>query len=178
MLTHKYEDCYGKKLGQIPKKVPQEILSYRGQVQRRLPLLVLHSGIGSMGEQQRAELSPPFLGRFVQGSKCPLVGCIDTRVVLDQQSSYVHVLDRGEEVAGRHKEEETGKRRREIKTAENESRWVRRCLGEARAARIKAFNKSKCVKCCWMSATKLRSGGKKHVKTDCRIVWNRKRVNY
>lgn len=44
---------------------------------------------------------------------------------------------------------------------ENESRWARRWLREAKAARIKAFNTSKCVKCCWMRAIKLWSGGGK-----------------
>lgn len=59
-----------------------------------------------MGQQQSAELSPPLLGRFVEGRKGPLVGGVDARVVLDQQGGDVHVLDAGEEA-------EVRKRRRE-----------------------------------------------------------------
>lgn len=36
------------------------------------------------------------MGCFVEGRECPLVSGIDARVVLDQQSGYVHVL--GEEI--------------------------------------------------------------------------------
>lgn len=68
---------------------------YRCQIQGRLSLLVLHGGISSMGQQQSAELSSSFLRRFVERSKSPLIRGIDTRVVLDQQGGYVHMLDTG-----------------------------------------------------------------------------------
>lgn len=100
-----------------------------------------------MGQEQSAELSPPLLGRFVQGCKCPLVCGIDARVVLDQQGGYVHVLDRGEEVEVKKRKEvvmtnmdnKTEDERGEMESGEerleeNESRKKRR-----------AFNKSKCV---------------------------------
>jgi len=50
-----------------------------------------------MSQQQSAELSSPFLRRFVKGSKSPLVSGVHTSVVLDQQGGYVHVLNRGVE---------------------------------------------------------------------------------
>lgn len=58
-----------------------------------------------MGQQQSTELSPPLLGRFVEGSKRPLVCGVDTCVVLDQQGGDVHMLDRGKEVRGEEEEE-------------------------------------------------------------------------
>lgn len=48
-----------------------------------------------MGQQQSAQLSPPLLGRLVQGGERPLVRGVDARVVLDQQGGDVHVLDGG-----------------------------------------------------------------------------------
>lgn len=71
---------------------------HRGQVQRRLPLLVLHGGVGSMGQQQRAQLGPPLLRRLVQRRERPLIGGVHARVVLDQQGGDVYVLDGGREV--------------------------------------------------------------------------------
>lgn len=41
----------------------------------------------------------------MEGSKCPFVCGVDARVVLDKQSSYVHVLDIGEEAEVRKSEE-------------------------------------------------------------------------
>lgn len=67
--------------------------SHRGQVERRLPLLVLHGGIGSVGQQQSAQLGPPLLRRLVERRERPLIGGVDARVVLDQQGSDVNVLD-------------------------------------------------------------------------------------
>lgn len=77
----------------------QQILPYCCQIQRRLSLLVLHSGISSVGQQESAQLSPPLLRRLMEGSKCPFVCGVDARVVLDEQGSYVHVLRMREEEA-------------------------------------------------------------------------------
>lgn len=59
-----------------------------------------------MGQEQSTELSPSLLGRFVEGSKRPLVCGVDACVVLDQQGGYVHVLDREKKVRGEEEEEE------------------------------------------------------------------------
>lgn len=67
---------------------------YRGQVQRRLAFLILHGGVGAMGEQQGTQLGPTLLGRLVQRCEGPLVGGVDARVVLDQQGGDVHMLVR------------------------------------------------------------------------------------
>lgn len=67
--------------------------AHRGQVQRRLALLVLHGGICSVGQQQSAQLRPALLRRLVERRERPLIGGVDARVVLDQQSSDVNVLN-------------------------------------------------------------------------------------
>lgn len=46
-----------------------------------------------MSQQQRAQLGPPLLGRFVEGRERPLIRGVDARVVLDEQGGDVHVLD-------------------------------------------------------------------------------------
>lgn len=66
--------------------------SHCSQVQRRLTLLVLHGGIGSVGQQQGAQLGPPLLRRFMERRERPLISGVDARVVLDQQGGDVHVL--------------------------------------------------------------------------------------
>lgn len=66
--------------------------SHCSQVQRRLALLVLHGGIGSVGQQQGAQLGPPLLRRLVERRERPLISGVDARVVLDQQGGDVHVL--------------------------------------------------------------------------------------
>lgn len=71
---------------------------YRGQVQSRLALLVLHGGVGSVGQQQGTQLGPALLGRLVEGRERPLVCGVHTRVVLDQQSRDVNVLEREQEM--------------------------------------------------------------------------------
>lgn len=71
-----------------------------------------------MGQQQSAQLSPPLLGRFVEGRERPLVRGVDARVVLDQQGGDVHVLDTGEEEDG--EEEETKEEEREESREEEE----------------------------------------------------------
>lgn len=68
--------------------------SHCSQVERRLTLLVLHGGVGSVGQQQGAQLGPPLLRRFVERRERPLIGGVDARVVLDQQGGDVHVLVR------------------------------------------------------------------------------------
>jgi hypothetical protein len=45
----------------------------RGEVQWRLTLLVVEGGVGPMGQQQRAQLGTPLLGRLVQRGEPPLV---------------------------------------------------------------------------------------------------------
>lgn len=71
--------------------------SHGSQVERRLPLLVLHGGVCSVGQQQRAQLSPALLRRFVERRERPLIGGVDARVVLDQQGGDVDVLVMTEE---------------------------------------------------------------------------------
>lgn len=71
---------------------------HRGQVQGRLALLVLHGGIGSVGQQQRTQLGPPLLRRLVERRERPLIGGVHARVVLDQQGGDVHVLDGESEI--------------------------------------------------------------------------------
>lgn len=79
-----------------------------------------------MGQQQSAQLSPPLLGRFVEGRERPLVRGVDARVVLDQQGGDVHVLDAGEE-----EEVEVRKRRRK-RRKEKRAEKRRRGGGERR----------------------------------------------
>lgn len=67
-----------------------------------------------MGQQQGAQLGPPLLGRFVEGSERPFVCGIDACVVLNQQGGDVHVLHTGEqvEVKKRTEKKQQGRRRR------------------------------------------------------------------
>ena len=69
-----------------------EAHGYRGEIERRLALLVLHGGVGAVGQQQSAQLGPSLLRRLVQRGEGPLVRGVHTRVVLDQQRRDVHVL--------------------------------------------------------------------------------------
>lgn len=65
-----------------------------------LALLILHVDIGTMQDEERAELSPSLLGCLVERSEVPAVSGIDWAVVLDQQGSHVHML-RGEKHVSR-----------------------------------------------------------------------------
>lgn len=65
---------------------------YRGEVERRLPLLVLHGGVGSVRQQQGTQLGASLLCSLVERSERPLIRGIHTRVVLDQQSRNIHML--------------------------------------------------------------------------------------
>lgn len=80
-----------------------------------------------MGQQQSAQLSPPLLGRFVEGRERPLVRGVDARVVLDQQGGDVHVLDAGEE-----EEEVEVRKRRRKRRKEKRAEKRRRGGGERR----------------------------------------------
>lgn len=62
-----------------------------------------------MGQQQGAQLGPPLLGRFVEGSERPFVRGIDACVVLNQQGGDVHVLHMGEQVEVRKRTEKKKK---------------------------------------------------------------------
>lgn len=100
----------------------------------------------------------------MEGSKCPLVCGIDARVVLDQQCSYVHVLDGGEEVDVKEEEEvvvtdtertrqkmKRGRRRRGKKFREELQKQITKMRAESRGVggrmrhtAIKAFNEKMC----------------------------------
>lgn len=71
----------------------QEVRYYRRQVQRRLALLVLHGGVGSVGQQQSAELGAALLRSLMEGCEGPFISGIYTGVKLDQQGRNVHMLE-------------------------------------------------------------------------------------
>lgn len=75
-----------------------------------------------MGQQQSAQLSPPLLGRFVEGRERPLVRGVDARVVLDQQGGDVHVLDAGEEEEAEVRKRKRRRKRRKERRAEKRRR--------------------------------------------------------
>lgn len=65
---------------------------YRCQVQSSLPLLVLHGGVSTVSQQQRAKLCTTLLGCLVEGGESPFVCSIHTRIVLDKQGCNIHML--------------------------------------------------------------------------------------
>lgn len=69
---------------------------YRGEVQSSLTLLILHGWVSTMGEQQGTELRPTLLGCLVERREGPLICCVHTCVVLDQQRRNVYMLQGGE----------------------------------------------------------------------------------
>ncbi len=66
---------------------------YRRQVQRHLALLVLRGGVGSVGQEQSAELRAALLRSLVEGCEGPFISGIYTGVKLDQQGRDVHMLE-------------------------------------------------------------------------------------
>ncbi len=58
-----------------------------GEVEGRLTLLVVEGGVGAVGQQQRAQLGPPLLGRLVQRGEPPLV-CKREGGALEQNARY------------------------------------------------------------------------------------------
>ncbi|KAF3850615.1 hypothetical protein F7725_012387 [Dissostichus mawsoni] len=65
-------------------------------VQCGLALLVFHGGVGSVSQQQRAELRSALLRRLVERRESPFICSVHTRVVLDEEGGDVHML-RGRE---------------------------------------------------------------------------------
>ena len=62
------------------------------QVNRSVSLLVGHLNIGSVQDEQRAQLSAALLSCLVQRSEVPSVCGIHQAVVLDEHGCYVHML--------------------------------------------------------------------------------------
>ena len=74
--TGKKKQHTGKKKHPPPGKTNlQETLDIigRGQVEGCLTLLVLEGGVGSVGQQQGAQLGSTLLGRLVQRGETPLI---------------------------------------------------------------------------------------------------------
>ena len=66
--------------------------AYRGEVIGEFPLLVPHVDVGTMKDQQGAELRAAFLGRLVQRCEVPAVRGIHKAVVLDQHGRHINML--------------------------------------------------------------------------------------
>ena len=69
-----------------------EAHGYRGEIERRLALLVLHGGVGAVGQEQGTQLGAALLRRLVQRGEGPLVRGVHTGVELNEQGSNVHML--------------------------------------------------------------------------------------